>query len=399
MKILNILHISDLHFSDKNVSLSTIHQKDKSLSPGFISAVSNKPEDQFLIDIVGYKPKAGFDFIACTGDLGDYGKKNNIRLGANYLERLARTLNIPPEKVFISPGNHDLKRNRKPENGLKDFIDVCSSLGFTFSDFNSSKLNMIQEVPILILSTCLGGSEKAYYNYTKDDWDRIKTALKKDERILKEDLDIPAIGKNQLSTLKSNISNDGKGDFSMILMHHNPLPTNNVEVRPYANIIDSGQFISYCIESQKHIIVLHGHTHCEAELTITKHDNNGDKKGWITTLGKDKFHYIASMIEIWLTNDNNFIKADITDIKYVASKYNKEFKSILRSSTATKTPRWIKKIPDDTPRMTFREFADMIKEEADENLAIDLIQNEHRFFDIKKNGSNDFNEWLIGSKI
>ena len=399
MNVLTILHISDFHFYEKTGTTITIDKKDNSLSPAFISAVTNSAEDQFLSDIVGFKPINGFDFIACTGDLGNNGIKKNIKMGAKYLERLAKILNISPQNVFISPGNHDLRRERKPENELKDFCDICDDLGFSYADYNSSTLKPICDIPVLILNTCLGGTEKAYYGYKKEDWDKIKNALKKDEKILKEDLDIPAIGNNQLSTLKQNICENCSGDFSIILMHHNPLPTNNMELKPYANIIDAGPFISYCMETQKHIIVLHGHTHCEAELTVAKYDSKGNQNGWITALGKEKFHHAVTVIEIWLTNDNDFIKAYITDIVYVASKYNTKFKSILRSTAVPKHPKWIKDLLNITKKKRFCDFAHAIQMEANEDLAIELLQNEGRLIDINKYGSTNYNKWSIGSLI
>ena len=184
MKNLTILHISDLHFSKENNMPTTLDKKDRSISPRFISAVSNNAEVQFLNDILGFKPINGFDFIACTGDLGEHGVKDNIMLGAKYLQRLANTLNISSDNVFISPGNHDLRRRSKPENELKDFCKICDDFGFSYADYNSSKLKKIQNIPILILNSCLGGTEKAFYGYNKSDWGKIKEALKKDERIL-----------------------------------------------------------------------------------------------------------------------------------------------------------------------------------------------------------------------
>ncbi len=399
MKNLAILHISDLHFSKKNVTPSTIDLKDRTLSNGFISAISNKAEEQFLNDIIGFKPNDGFDFIACTGDLGEYGLKDNIKLGAKYLERLSKALTIAPENVLISPGNHDLKRRRKPENELKEFCEICDDLGFTYSDYDSSTLKFFNNIPVLILNTCLGGTEKAYYEYSEKEWGKIKSLLKKGNKIFKEDLDIPAIGTNQLSNLKSSICDDCQGDFSVILMHHNPLPTNNVELKPYANILDGGPFLSYCIESQKHIIVLHGHTHCDAEMTVSKYNNRGDQQGWVTAIGKKKFYHSASIIDVWLTNDNNFIKAQVQDIEYVSSKYNSSFKSILRSTFIPKPPRWINNMPESGHKLKFQDFANQIGIEANEKLAIQLLQNENRIIDINKNGSINFNDWSVGSLL
>ena len=212
-------------------------------------------------------------------------------------------------------------------------------------------------------------------------------------------MDIPAIGTNQLSTLKSNICDDCLGDFSIILIHHNPLPTNNQDLKPYASIIDAGPFLSYCMESLKHIIILHGHAHCESEMTVTKYDYKGNQKAWITALGNKKFYHAASIIDIWLTSNNEFITANITDIEYVASKYNSKHKSVLRSTERPKSLEWIQKSPFNGRKLKFGELAKAIGIDANEVLATVLLQNENILFDINKHNSIDFNDWSIGSLI
>jgi predicted MPP superfamily phosphohydrolase len=53
------------------------------------------------------------DFILVTGDLGFSGKKEEYDLVARFLDELASAAEVPRERIFIVPGNHDVNRSRQ----------------------------------------------------------------------------------------------------------------------------------------------------------------------------------------------------------------------------------------------------------------------------------------------
>ena len=113
MKQLNIIHISDLHYS-KNEFPSTAHIKDKNLSEpfkeeiGFGDIFNRLKEDLPKIKAVLNKD---IDILACTGDLCAAKEKASLPDVVSYIVKLGKNLNIEPWNIFITPGNHDVDRH------------------------------------------------------------------------------------------------------------------------------------------------------------------------------------------------------------------------------------------------------------------------------------------------
>jgi len=112
MRITNILHISDLHFSSP--SLTGIgNLKDKEISKFFSGEISESDcRNRFIVEAKRFfdSLRINIDIIACTGDFGWKGNKQSLALGIKYLAKLSKDLQVPSDHVIISPGNHDLKQ-------------------------------------------------------------------------------------------------------------------------------------------------------------------------------------------------------------------------------------------------------------------------------------------------
>jgi len=91
---MNILHLTDLHFSNKS---SDLHRQGKII-------------EQMVDDIS--KDKEGIDILLFTGDLVDIG--NSVETFQNakkdILDRIIEKFDLSVDKVFICPGNHDVDR-------------------------------------------------------------------------------------------------------------------------------------------------------------------------------------------------------------------------------------------------------------------------------------------------
>lgn len=99
---LKILHLSDLHFSNK-----TEMQVEKF--------------DTLVKTIDNHKP---FDYIFITGDIIDCGKTEFYEIALRYLNQLFDSLKINKDNIFIVPGNHDndLNTSKQEECELRNSL-------------------------------------------------------------------------------------------------------------------------------------------------------------------------------------------------------------------------------------------------------------------------------------
>jgi hypothetical protein len=80
------------------------------------------------------KEAGGLDFILATGDLAFSGKAEEYQLARVFLDEVLRVTQLPRERIFFIPGNHDVNRDRQKmcfsgarhvlqsENAIDDFL-------------------------------------------------------------------------------------------------------------------------------------------------------------------------------------------------------------------------------------------------------------------------------------
>lgn len=68
-----------------------------------------------LCDSIARQREAGLiaDFILATGDLAFSGKGEEYALAADFFDALCKASNVPKDRVFVVPGNHDVDRDRQ----------------------------------------------------------------------------------------------------------------------------------------------------------------------------------------------------------------------------------------------------------------------------------------------
>lgn len=86
---LRILHLSDLHFTQKN------DEQDKKFK-------------QLIETLVTQHKEKPFDYIFVTGDIIDKGKTEYFSVALEYFNKLFNRLNFDGQNIFFVPGNHDL---------------------------------------------------------------------------------------------------------------------------------------------------------------------------------------------------------------------------------------------------------------------------------------------------
>jgi predicted MPP superfamily phosphohydrolase len=331
MKTLSILHITDLHFGKKTSPYgNTIDEKDKETAccvegifkGEWINAFENK-----LIQWQREK-ELNIDLIAFTGDLCYGGDKLHMEEGIQFLIRICNKLKLSLDKIIISPGNHDLDRN-SPGKEFEILAELCNKYGIiNFACYDKIINIKIKEIPVISINSCMGATAKVnniqvdYFKShilkLKDDPDfkgKIIEACSNANLYFQTELDIPAIGDFQLDNALEAIS--GSNDASIILMHHNPIPNANIEIRPYSNMLDNGVVLYKLLDTGRKIFILHGHTHFPSSITsfLPQFD---DRNNFLCTIGcgclNDTENSKAEIVECMFTNDNIHFKTIVHEV-------------------------------------------------------------------------------------
>ncbi len=100
--MLRILHISDFHICDSNLTVS------KKLMESLTETLVTKTQDKEI------------DLIIFSGDAinkgGDKDESGNIKSFTDFeeiaVEPILKTLKLPKTRFILSPGNHDIQRNK-----------------------------------------------------------------------------------------------------------------------------------------------------------------------------------------------------------------------------------------------------------------------------------------------
>ena len=211
-------------------------------------------------------------------------------------------------------------------------------------------------------------------------------------------MDIPALGFKQLDFCIEKLV-QREGNCAVILIHHNPVPTGNVDIRPYANMIDSGPFILRLMGNRRHIILLHGHAHARSGLTVYPHQE--DKGGFLASIGNrglsGGINSEASLIQIMTTDRNDFIKADVYSIERNADIFQNHFKYSLTTRSIEPPYEYfveLNKLPTNR-NLTFQEVSEILGKQADEALAENLVNLAPTCLEILTQGHSSPNKWRI----
>jgi len=414
MKMTNILHITDLHFGS-SPPCPVGDLRDGEITQSFSAEILNSdcrnrfiPDIKRLLDSMQIK----IDMIACTGDLGWKADESSLNLGAGYLAKISGDLQVSSAHVVVSPGNHDLDQNAEIGKELDKFCRVCETKNFTYAKRNKPAILRIKKIAIICLNTCLGGTEHALHGLPDGFWKKERDDLKKREEEYGADglidkiesdlkyqvqaMDIPALGFDQIDSCIEALA-EGEGDSAVVLMHHNPVPTSNVDIRPYASLIDSGSLVLRLMEKGRHVIILHGHTHSKSGLSM--HTHQGDEGGFVASIGNRGLtggpNSAGTLIQIMTTDRNEYIKADVYFIERNATIYENNFQYTLqqRSLEPIEVGLELDKLTKNRC-LTFCEVSKLLEKPVDNSLAEGLVQQEPTRLRISGKGQS-LKEWRI----
>lgn len=408
MKLLRVLHISDLHRGSAGWNSESVGDyKDFSVSPAFASSLTKTMADDFIDAISQWRDEHGtIDAIACTGDLGNCGAAIKIEEGASFIKMIQTALRIPDENVLICPGNHDVDREANDkEDALKGFTNALSKNNFTDHRLSEEPV-VIGGFPIVVLNTCLGAGEHSLFierykqlvsTLSPEDRQRFNEETKNDNLDHLDDcLDIPAVTTLQRQRIQKAVRTQ-QTNFFIMLSHHSFVPSNSVEIRPYASIIDAGKTLYDLFSLKKNVIALHGHIHFSSAMMSYEPRLNPNL--FFSSIGAGLFNgglgSSVNILEFICSDDGEYV---IT-IVYEYVKNISGF-SLLRSYSIGNHNRRdslssINNVFSSQPNDRIQ-IGELIRRsgERERDVLVSILQHEDTFR-IDRNGSVDLSDWTV----
>lgn len=268
MSIVNILHLSDLHFGVQDANygskdMANLHQR---AIDELCGALRRIPEEY---------PDWCPDIIAVTGDVAWAAKEDDYKQAAEFIQRLMDMFHLLPEDVILCPGNHDVdlgvsmytfpvKTQKESEKHLS--VKGIAYRSAPFANFSKFAENL--GIPPLENSV---GDMSVRYLYGCRDIRNIRFAVfntawnvRKREPDEKESLWIGSLLTNDVLRQPQN----PKNDLFVSLFHHPFGKLDDSECRSYGQKLVVKQDILAVSD-----VILNGHIHgeiCEATFTENK---------------------------------------------------------------------------------------------------------------------------------
>ena len=104
-----LLHLSDLHIRDDEEECF-----DRSIVLDPLRSRLSKDREAGIVP----------ELVVVTGDIAFSGKENEYALAGKFLDDVMKTLDLPKERLFIVPGNHDVNRKKYPPSETIRFENV-----------------------------------------------------------------------------------------------------------------------------------------------------------------------------------------------------------------------------------------------------------------------------------
>ncbi len=420
MKTLTLLHITDLHFGfNTSPYEKTVECKDSETTASLKNVFKDGWVDAFENKLLQWQREneQRIDIIAFTGDLCYQGNESNMEEGIQFLVRISKKLELGLDNIIISPGNHDLDRN-KPNSEFDSLVKLCKKYKIeNYSCYDKIKKIECKGIPIISTNSCMGATARVdsfnieyYKNHLQklNDPDfevMMKKASENESLFYQTDLDIPAIGDTQLENLLTSLSESG--DSCIIMMHHNPIPNANIEIRPYSNMLDNGVIIYKLLDTGKKIFVLHGHTHFPSCISSFL-PQQGNRNNFLSTIGcgclNGSENGKAEIIEFMFTENNFHFKTTVHEIARSSTKCfmtNNFYEIRNRDGEINIDIAWSKLVKG--KRYSVQEIKAMLKESNqnedlnEEDILMGLL-NLSNIFIINKNQSGDPNSWFFTRK-
>jgi 3',5'-cyclic AMP phosphodiesterase CpdA len=248
---MNIIHLSDVHFGNKEST--------------FVNESIKKPLISLLNEIES--PTT----LVISGDITFKGSKEGFTEAKNFFDEILQSNNLERKHIIACPGNHDL--NAEESNPLTLFNDFIYSLRrdnkFNFRDKSFSS-TIIDDVFFLVINSAhhldhkYGLIDEGVFSYIEDKKTEIDSCT-----------------------------------FKVAITHHHFLN----QFQDDTSVIRNGYSLLYALDVAKFNLILHGHQHTIQNMPIG-HNNmqiesprslNFHEKGYNN--GLNRYHINGSSIE------------------------------------------------------------------------------------------------------
>ena len=226
---LSILHLSDLHFGNKN---RFAEKSPELLAQEFHSAMA-----EAMVSHGGHK----VDLVIVSGDFAELGKTQEFEIAQQFLAALAKRLTLPHTRFVLLPGNHDINwgdcknlRNDLSNGDIseEDFPRLLSIKKLTrYHTFLRNFYDLVKPAPgtepaeanLATLGNCTP-LERGGWLWDFEDLRLSVAALNSSER---EDDEKPGgfLSEEQAKSLMEKWKQSGPARLRIIAVHHNPVAT------------------------------------------------------------------------------------------------------------------------------------------------------------------------------
>ena len=298
-KHISWIHLSDLHIQchEDNFESEFIYRK-------------------LLDDLKQFKPHVDLVFI--TGDIAYSGEEKEYKIAADFFHNISESLNIPNNRFFFVPGNHDILRNdtmhyvAKITENIQSEKDLSGILG------NKELLDLFL------------GKFHNYYTFVKNFTESPNSGLSYTENICINGVDVSVVGLNSAWT-STTTQEKGRillGERQVLEAYSkikNPQITFTLLHHPVSYFQDED---SICVESlinRRSDFVLYGHIHNRKLVTQQMPDSVVHYFGAGASYDKDVSNLVYSYatvdlesgaISVWLRKYNTIEKCWISDNSY-----------------------------------------------------------------------------------
>ena len=241
-----LLQLTDLHFGPAKAkghywnSESTELQLPRHDRRGLLGSL--------ILDLKGQELRP--DLVLVTGDLLDRGARAGVKLARRFLADLAEELELPPTRIVIVPGNHDVLRVPDPAQQYKAFDAIRKGLYQKSRAPFRAGTQPYHRVEVFDFADPLG-LEVVAFNSCE--------ALKPPKQ------EHGSVGQAQRDRAAALLQpTEGKGLFRIALMHHHLARPKGV-VREDFSVMDDDGLVREWLAKHRFQLALHGHQHVDCQ--------------------------------------------------------------------------------------------------------------------------------------
>lgn len=277
MRVVRVVQVGDIHYSDRENFQSPVDSKDPGFPAALRDSIGTAPLQAVFRSLSHLLETGDIDLVAFMGDFTTRGDRAALDECARYIRGLFPDPWVqdqaPHCKLII--GNHDVDRRLDPETDhrFEDINAVLSDAGFKEASILAPCETVLSgdapaEVRVFGINSCRGCGQLRLLGsiVEKHAGPAIRALIEAggsgaemDE--LYEQIDTPAIDEHTMSLLTTSLSHLGESIMPVICAHHNLLPQAMPRIAPYSELINGGAVRTSLLNLNRPLIYLHGHLH------------------------------------------------------------------------------------------------------------------------------------------